>query len=113
MSVAAARPAGEMVSFETNLAPLRLRLAALGLDVALLAALAAAITLGANAALGRFTGDVFSPFWRDLAPVAVESRPAGERELDALGDGRSLHDRLSGTRVVRAEAALRARVAPA
>jgi len=70
-----------------TIAPLRLRLAALGLDVALLAALAAAITLMANAALGRMTGDVFSPFWRDPAPIAVEREPAGERELDALDDG--------------------------
>lgn len=69
------------------IAPLRLRLGALGLDVALLAALAAAITLTANATLGRMTGDVFAPFWRDPAPVAVERRPAGEREHDALDDG--------------------------
>jgi len=73
-------------------APLRLRLAALAIDTALLAALAAAITLVVNAIAGPLVGDVFTPFWRDPAPIAVEARPLGERELDAFDDG---------TRVVR------------
>jgi hypothetical protein len=76
------RPAPAIVT-----APLRLRLAALGLDAALLAALGAALTIVVNALAGPLVGDVFTPFWRDPAPVAVESRPIGERELDALDDG--------------------------
>jgi uncharacterized RDD family membrane protein YckC len=69
-----------------DVAPFGRRLAALGLDAAILTALVFALISTANSTSRSSMGDFFYPFWRESPVVSVERTPAA-REDERLVDG--------------------------
>ncbi len=83
-----------------DVAPFGRRLAALGLDAAILAALVFALISTANSTSRSSMGDFFYPFWRESPVVSIERTPAAredERLVD--GGGHRIIDLLRETRV--------------
>jgi uncharacterized RDD family membrane protein YckC len=83
-----------------DVAPFGRRLAALGLDAAILAALIFALISTANSTSRSSMGDFFYPFWRESPVVSIERTPA-TREDERLvnGGGQRTIDVLRETRV--------------
>lgn len=82
-----------------DVAPFGRRLAALGLDAAILVALIFALISTANSTSRSSMGEFFYPFWRESPIVATERTPAArEDERLAEGGGRRIVDLVRETR---------------
>jgi len=83
-----------------DVAPFGRRLAALGLDAAILVALTFALISTANSTSRSSMGDFFYPFWRESPVTSTERTPAAhEDERLVEGGGRRIVDLVRETRV--------------